>query len=327
VSRDFAGPAAAAPESSFLDDVLDGLSREHRVLPCKYFYDELGSALFDQICETPEYYPTRTELAIMRNHAGEIAAALGPRALVVEFGSGSSTKTRVLLDALQEPAGYVPVDISGEHLERSAEAIRSEHAGLAVHPIHADFTRRFTLPTALVESARRIAVYFPGSTIGNFTPEQAEALMWAIGELVGHGGHLLVGTDLVKPVDLLEAAYDDASGVTARFNLNLLARINRELDGDFDVERFRHVAIYEPRHERMEIFIESLADQSVRVGDRSFAFSAGERILTEYSHKYTAESFERLGRRAGFSLRERWTDPEDRFAVQLLLRTNADPLS
>lgn len=327
VRREFVGPAAAVPENSFLDDVLDGLGRERRALPCKYFYDQQGSALFDRICELPEYYPTRTELAIMRMHVHDMAAALGPRTLLVEFGSGSSTKTRLLLDALERPAGYVPVDISGEHLERSAQAIRDDHPGLDVFPIHADFTRRFELPPGLTDRAHRIAVYFPGSTIGNFTPEQAEALMRAIGELVGTGGHLLIGTDLVKAVDVLEAAYDDASGVTAQFNLNLLARINRELGGDFDLEHFRHLAYYEPHHQRMEIFIESLRAQSVRVAGKTFRFSAGERILTEYSHKYTDASFERLGRRAGFVLDERWTDPEQRFSVQLLTRGDPDPLS
>jgi dimethylhistidine N-methyltransferase len=314
----YEGPQAAAPETSFRDDVLAGLGATAKSLPCKYFYDEQGSALFEQICELPEYYPTRTELAIMRSEARRMAEEIGPDALVVEFGSGSSTKTRLLLDQLQRPAGYVPVDISGAHLEASAAALRAEYPRLEVVPIAGDFTRTFELPDSLCAVAKRIVVYFPGSTIGNFTTIQAEQLLGSIAALVGPGGGLLIGADLVKATDVLERAYDDAQGVTAAFNLNLLARINRELGADFQTEHFRHVARYDEARARIEILIESLREQQVRIDGHSIRFEAGEHILTEYSHKYTLNGFAALARVAGFEVARAWSDPESRFSVQYL---------
>lgn len=321
VSRVYRGPMAETPERSFLEDVLEGLAKEPKSLPCKYFYDEVGSALFDEICELPEYYPTRTELAIMREHVTEMARAIGPQALLVELGSGSSTKTRLLLEALESPTGYVPVDISGEHLLRAAQSIRDEFPGLVVEPVSGDFTRSFELPEALCEAARHIVVYFPGSTIGNFTTEEAETLLQAVAKLVGRGGALLIGADLVKATDVLERAYDDTQGVTARFNLNLLARANRELGANFELDAFRHVAVYDEEAARIEISIESLREQQVELDGQSFGLRAGEQILTEYSHKYTLERFEQLAGSAGFEVARVWTDPEERFSVQYLQLT------
>jgi dimethylhistidine N-methyltransferase len=254
----------------------------------------------------------------MRADAAEMARIAGGGTLLVEFGSGSSRKTRGLLAALERPAGYVAIDISGEHLGPAAETIRREHPGLPVAAIPADFTRSFELPAELTSNARRTIVYFPGSTIGNFVPEAACALLEAIAAFVGPAGGLLIGTDLVKAADVLEAAYDDARGVTAAFNLNLLTRINRELGGDFDLPGFRHVARYERALARIEMWLESARTQVVHVAGHAIAFSKGERILTEYSHKYTPDGFERLARTAGLALVRTWTDPEHRFAVQFL---------
>ncbi len=314
----FAGPLAAAPETSFLDDVLRGLSREPKALPCKYFYDARGSALFDQICELPEYYLTRTELQIMQAHAPEMAECFGENALVVEFGSGSSVKTRLLLEELARPAGYLPVDISGEHLEQSAAQLRREYPALKVVPVHADFTRDFELPPGLTKAASRTVVYFPGSTIGNFTTSEARDMLRAIARLAGARGRLLLGTDLVKAPAELEAAYDDPGGVTAAFNLNLLTRINRELGGDFDPRHFAHVARYDSARARVEISIESTRRQTVRVAGRRFDLAPAERILTEYSHKYTLDGLGRLAAEAGLEIARTWTDPRRRFAVQYL---------
>src|SRR5512134_720665 len=222
-----------APErASFLADVLAGLTRPQKTLPCKYFYDERGSALFERICQLPEYYPTRTELGILRRHAGAMAAALGPRCLLVEYGSGSSTKTTLLLERLEEPTAYVPIDISREHLLRAAAALSARHPRLAVRPVCADFTRPFALPK--LPGALRRAAFFPGSTIGNFGPAEARKFLAQVAEQCGSGGLLLIGVDLRKPREILEPAYDDAEGVTAEFNRNLLRRINRELGADFD---------------------------------------------------------------------------------------------
>ena len=314
-------PAIASPseERSFAEDVINGLASTPKSLPCKYFYDARGSALFDRITELDEYYPTRTEAELMRTHAGAMADTIGAGALVVELGSGSSVKTRLLLDALERPAGYAPVDISAAHLEQAARAIASEYPELEVLPVAADFTRGFTVPRTR-RLAARCVVYFPGSTIGNFTRPQALALLRAVARFVGANaderpGGLLLGFDLVKPAELLERAYDDALGVTAEFNLNLLARINRELDGDFDLEQFEHRAVWAPEPARVEIFIRSRKDQRVRAAGHRFRFAAGEDLLTEYSHKYTHASIIALAEQAGFVRSTLWTDPDALFSV------------
>ncbi len=302
----------------FLADVLAGLGRERKELPCKYFYDERGSRLFDRICELEEYYPTRTELAIMEQHAGEMAEAIGPGCLLVEYGSGSSLKTRLLIDRLEAPVAYVPVDISREHLLRSAGALAERHPELEVLPVCADFTRPFELPRPATKPARDVA-YFPGSTIGNFAEPEARELLGQIAALTGPGGGLLIGADLEKDADTLEAAYDDAEGVTAEFNLNLLARINRELEADFRLERFRHEAVWEPKRGRVEMHLVSLDEQAVSIGDARIRFARGESIHTESSHKYSVEGFAALAGSAGFRVERVWTDPGRLFSVQLLV--------
>ncbi|MEM6329008.1 MAG: L-histidine N(alpha)-methyltransferase [Planctomycetota bacterium] len=308
---------------AFFADVVEGLSGERKSLPCKYFYDEHGSQLFDQICELEEYYPTRTELQIMRRHAGHIAQQIGEGAMLVEYGSGSSTKTRLLLDHLPAPAAYVPVDISREHLALTAEKLRRAYPGLEVLPVCADFTEPFDLPESSTPPTHN-AVYFPGSTIGNFEPAAARRMLSQIVDLCGCGGGLLIGVDLRKDAATLEAAYDDRLGVTADFNLNLLARINRELDGGFDLDLFEHRARYDEQRGRVEMSLVSLADQTVAVRDQTFDFARGEAIHTEYSHKYTVEGFAGLAAGAGLNLHEHWTDDDGRFAV-LHLVVDAPP--
>jgi dimethylhistidine N-methyltransferase len=310
------GPAADGADA-FLREVLAGLARPHKQLPCKYFYDERGSRLFDEICDLEEYYLTRCELAILRRHAGEMAVRLGPGCALIEYGSGSSLKTRLLLDRLGRPAAYVPVDISGEHLLRSARRLARAYPGLEVAPVCADFTRPFPLPPLRQEPRRRV-VYFSGSTIGNFGPSEAADLLAGIARLCGPGGGLLIGVDLKKDRATLEAAYDDRRGVTAAFNLNLLARINRELGADFELSRFRHHAFYNEGPGRVEMHLVSLGAQTVRVGGAAFDLADGETICTEYSYKYGSDEFRDLAAHAGLSLGRVWTDENGLFSVQYL---------
>ena len=326
MARTLAAIAPPSEERSFSEDVLFGLSSKPKSLPCKYFYDAEGSALFDRITELEEYYPTRTEAGIMRAHAKHMAAAIGPGALVVELGSGSSIKTRLLLDELERPAGYVPVDISTEHLEGAAAKIAADYPQLEVLPVAGDFTRGFSIPSPSTTPARCV-VYFPGSTIGNLTEDLALELLRAVAEFVGprgdeRAGGLLLGFDLVKSADTLVAAYDDALGVTSKFNLNLLARINRELGGNFELDAFSHRAVWAPEPARMEIFIRSERDQIVSAAGQRFSFRAGEDILTEYSHKYTHDSIRRLARAAGFERETIWTDDDQLFSVGLFQLPN-----
>ncbi|HYG90905.1 MAG TPA: L-histidine N(alpha)-methyltransferase [Azospirillum sp.] len=306
----------------FLIDVLNGLSHPRKSLPCKYFYDERGSALFDAICELEEYYPTRTETAILRRHAAEFADLAGPRVTVVELGSGSSVKVRILLDALKDPAAYVPVDISREHLLASAAQLAGDYPGLSVVPVAADYVQGFPLPP-VAEPGRTLA-FFPGSTIGNFEPAEAEAFLARLGRRLGAGCRLLIGVDLKKRRDVLEAAYNDARGVTAAFNINLLARINRELRGTFDLDGFAHRAFYNEEHGRIEMHLVSCRAQTASVSGRTFRFAAGETIHTENSCKYALPEFERLASRAGWSTVRRWTDEAGLFGL-IWLRTAPDP--
>jgi dimethylhistidine N-methyltransferase len=320
MSTSAVSPSAAVlrpvAEDGFLRDVLHGLGLPRKALPCKYFYDERGSQLFDQICELEEYYPTRCELEILRRHAGAIAEVAGRGCVLIEYGSGSSLKTRLLLDHLGEPAAYVPVDISGEHLASSAARLARRYRTLRVLPVCADFTRAFELPAA-ARGGRRV-VYFSGSTIGNFPPAEAVPLLGGMASLCGPGGGLLLAVDSKKDVVVLERAYNDRLGVTAAFNLNLLARCNRELGADFRLDRFRHHALYDERHGRIEMHLISLEAQSVHVGGHTSFLAAGETILTEYSYKYSPEDFRALAGQAGLRVERVWTDEKGWFSVQWL---------
>jgi L-histidine Nalpha-methyltransferase len=306
------------PSNRFRADVVRGLAAPHKEIPCKYFYDEAGSRLFDRICELDEYYPTRTERAIMEQHAPEMAALAGPGCLVAEYGSGSSVKSRLLLDHLESVAAYVPIDISREHLLASAAALAREYPTIEVLPVCADFTRPFELP-APAQKPRRRLVYFPGSTIGNFTPEEAVQLLRRTARLGGPGSVLLLGVDLKKEPKVLHAAYNDARGVTAAFNLNLLTRINRELGADFQVNQFWHYAFYNPAAGRIEMHLVSRKEQRVRIGADTFAFAEGESIRTEYSYKYNLTDLRHLASAGGFEVRQVWTDDRPFFCVLYLV--------
>lgn len=314
-----ASPAAPLSENGlFLADVWDGLGASPKVLPAKYFYDAAGSALFEQITVLPEYYPTRTELGILDARGPEIAALLPEGAALVEFGSGSTAKLRRLLRHLPGLSAYLPVDVSGEFLREQAVTLRGDFPHLAVEPVVADFTRPFALPEGFEN--RALAGFFPGSTIGNFEPGEAARLLDVFGRILGAGATLVLGVDLVKDRSVLEAAYDDAAGVTAAFNLNLLHRINRELDGEIDPDTFVHRAFFNEAASRIEMHLVSRRAQSVRVAGRGFAFAEGESIHTENSYKYTLDSFRALAARAGWASVEAWTDRDGLFSVHALRR-------
>ena len=301
----------------FRNDVVAGLSGPRKTLPCKYLYDERGSALFERICDLDEYYPTRTELGILETHVGEMAERLGPRCLLVEYGSGSSRKTRLLLDRLHQPAAYVPIDISREALAASARSLASAYPQLEVLPVCADYTEPLELPRPRRPALRR-GVFFPGSTIGNFTPPEAQRFLGRMARVAGPGGCILLGVDLRKERAVLEAAYDDAQGVTAAFNKNLLVRINRELGADFDVARFRHLARWDAAAGRIEMHLVSEIEQSVRLADCRIRFAAGETIHTENSYKYELGHFAALAAQVGLAVRRVWTDAGALFSVQYL---------
>ena len=310
--RDCAPLRASLPE-----EVLRGLGGSAKSLPCKYFYDEVGSRLFERICELEEYYLTRTELRIMRRWGPAMARQVGPHARLVEPGSGSGQKTRLLLALLEDPVAYVPIDISREYLLDSSKEIAEEFPGVRVQPLCADYTGDLTLPP-VPDEAETTLVYYPGSTIGNFDPDQARAFLGRLRRMAGSDGVVLIGVDLNKDPAVLLAAYDDAEGVTAEFNLNLLVRINRELGADFDPRAFAHRAVYEERPSRVVIQLVSRVDQTVTVAGSTFEFAAGEAITTEHSHKPSVEDFARLARSAGLAVHEVWTDERDYFSVQLL---------
>jgi dimethylhistidine N-methyltransferase len=306
----------AAEEESFQDAVLEGLSRPAKAIPCRFLYDERGSALFDLICDLPEYYPTRTETGILTARATEIAALAGPRAQLIELGSGSSIKVRILLDALAEPAAYVAVDVSREHLKRAASALAADYPQLQVSAICADYSAPFPLPE-LPAAGRRIA-FFPGSTIGNLEPEEALAFLRIWARRLGPDAAMLVGVDLKKDRAVLDAAYDDAQGITAKFSLNILARANAELGADFDLDGFVHQARYDEHKGRVEIHLRSLARQSAGLAGQSFAFERGELVHVEHSYKYAPEEFQALARRAGFEPGPVFIDPGGLFSVHYL---------
>lgn len=314
----FAFHDLAPDEESFRDAVLAGLGRAPKSLPCKFFYDERGSALFDEICNVPEYYLTRTEIAILEEYAGQIAARIGKHARLVELGSGASVKVRILLAALAAPSAYVPVDISRSHLRDAARRLAADFPALPVIAVCADYTRPFRLPPLPGGAAGKQVGFFPGSTIGNFEPDAVVRFLGHCAELLGPAGEMLVGVDLKKNPAVLNAAYNDRAGTNAAFNLNLLARINRELDGDLDLGRFRHLAFYDPEAGRMELYLTSLAAQSATIAGRRFDFAEGERIHTENSYKYGIDEFRALARRAGFVSAETWTDRDRLFSVHYL---------
>lgn len=306
--------AHPAPQATFMEDALQGLKQSPPSLPSKYFYDEVGSRLFDQICDLDEYYLTRTETAIMQEHAGAMAACIGPATRLIEYGSGSSVKTRTLLDHLAAPLGYVPVDISAEHLLQTSEQLSQEYPELHIQPIATDFTQPFSVP-ALDGPPERRCIYFPGSTIGNFTPQAGRELLDNMAYCAGDQAGLLIGIDLQKDPTVLEAAYNDAAGVTAAFNKNLLHRIKHELAGDVSVDQFEHSAFYNDRHGRIEMHLVSRCPQTISLQGHSFPFNAGDTIRTEYSHKYTLDGFTATAKQCGWHCQQVWTDVNDYFAV------------
>ncbi|MGI8889621.1 MAG: L-histidine N(alpha)-methyltransferase [Chthoniobacterales bacterium] len=300
--------------SDFLRQAIAGLSSSPRTLPSKFFYDERGSDLFQEICELPEYYVTRTETEILRHHGCEIAESIGENAELVGFGTGAGVKTRMVLENLKNPIAYVPVDISKQRLTESAEALSRQMPDLEILPVCADYLQPFELPTPSREPAH-IAVYFPGSTIGNMEPHVARHFLDRVARLCGHSGGLIIGVDLQKSKDVLEAAYNDSAGVTAAFNLNMLERANRELGADFNLEHWRHRAIYNEEAHRIEMHLISGRKLTVHLGDREFEFSPGEKIITEFSYKHTVEGFRDLAASAGFQLARVWSDPQKLFGV------------
>jgi len=308
-------PQLAETSSSFEEDVLAGLGGMPKRLQAKYFYDGVGSHLFERITEQPEYYPTRSEMRILREQGADIAKLIPEGAALVEFGSGSSKKARIMLKAAPKLAAYVPVDICGEMIEQEAIDLRPDFPGLKVLPVTADITRPFELPEEAKAAPVRVG-FFPGSTIGNFEPHEAAAFLRNAAQILGKGALMIVGADLVKSADVLNAAYNDAAGVTARFNLNLLVRINRELRGDFKLDCFEHHAFFNRERNRIEMHLASLKRQRVKVAGETFEFRAGETIHTENSYKYSVESLGALARGVGWIPAGAWTDPDKYFSIQ-----------
>jgi dimethylhistidine N-methyltransferase len=302
-------------DGSFADHLLAGLAKTPKEIACKYFYDDAGSRLFDRICELPEYYQTRTETLLLARHAREIAALMGEGVEIVEFGAGSLRKVRILLDALHAPRAYTPLDISGDYLAEVVHSLAADYPALMLRPLVGDFSAPLDIP-ALPDAPRRVG-FFPGSTIGNFRPDAALALLRRMRAELKDGG-LLVGVDLVKDPARLHAAYNDAAGVTALFNKNLLTRANRELGADFDAEAFAHYAPYNAGTQRIEMYLVSLKRQKVKLCGRVFDFAQGEAVHTEDSHKYTIESFREMAARAGFNPRALWTDEDRLFSIHWL---------
>ncbi|MBS0537542.1 MAG: L-histidine N(alpha)-methyltransferase [Proteobacteria bacterium] len=307
---------AAADREDFRREVLAGLAQKARAIPARFLYDARGSALFDEICELPEYYLTRTETRILAERAPEIARLAGPHPALVEFGSGSSVKSRLLLDAIGDLAAYAPIDISREHLEASAARLRRDYPGLNVEPVCGDYMTLERLPHMRADG--RHLGFFPGSTVGNLEPADATAFLRRARRLLGDDGALVLGVDLRKDARVLHDAYNDSAGVTAAFTLNLLRRMNRELHASFDLDGFAHEAFYNEGEGRIEIYFRSLRDQQVPVAGRSFAFARGERVHTEYSYKYDLPGIEALASSGGFRIGALWTDPERLFAVAYL---------
>jgi L-histidine N-alpha-methyltransferase len=303
-------------QSDFAAAVLSGFARMPRSIPCRFFYDATGCELFEEIVKLEEYYPTRVEAGLLEAHGAEIAQLVGSGRVLVEFGSGSSRKTSLLIGALGDIPAYVPIDIAGESLREAAAWLSCRHPDLTILPLIADFTKTRALPKT-AQRHRKLG-FFSGSTIGNLTHVEAQVFLANAARLLGPGSAFLLGVDLKKPASILIPAYNDARGITAAFNLNLLARINRELGGDFDLSRFAHDAVYNEAQGRIEMYLVSLAEQTVRVRGREFAFAKGERIHTENSHKYTVAEFQALARAGGWQPVKAWTDPDNLFSLHLL---------
>jgi L-histidine Nalpha-methyltransferase len=318
-----AASTPASGSSAFAADLLAGLAATPKRIPPKYFYDPAGSLLFERITELPEYYPTRTECGILRERASEIARFIPEAAALVEFGSGSSAKVRLLLERLPTLGAYVPVDISAEFLDQEAARLRREFPRLTVIPVAADFTKTFALPASVLGRSR--AGFFPGSTIGNFEPEESEGFLRYAARILGAGAAFVIGVDLVKDASILNAAYNDAEGVTAAFNLNLLARANRELGADFDLDAFDHRAFFNEAASRVEMHLVSRSRQTVRLLGHAFAFAPDETIHTENSYKHTLDGFARLATKAGWRAEAAWTDAERLFSVHMLRTDDAAP--
>jgi dimethylhistidine N-methyltransferase len=314
------------PINDLLEVAQRGLSAKPKRLPSWLFYDERGSALFDEICEQPEYYLTRCEIALMDEHAASIADTLGSDVRLVEYGSGNARKTGMLLDHLQAPVAYVPVEISSEPLRQSVERLAGAFPQLPLQPLCADFSKPLRLPIP-PRAPRRTVVYFPGSTIGNFENREAAALLRKMRNEMGDAGGILIGVDLKKDPAVIEAAYNDRAGVTAEFTLNMLARLNREIGSNFDLSAFAHRAHYNPMAGRIETHIVSRRQQQVKVGRVNVAFRADEAIQVEYSCKYSLEDFAALAARAGLAVLRVWTDAEQMFSVQYLVRASTVALN
>lgn len=300
-------------KENLLEEVLEGLHKTQKELPSKLFYDQKGSSLFDEICELKEYYLTRTETSIMTENIEDICSVLGKNCLLIELGSGSSKKIRLLLSGLKNPAGYVPIDISEEHLINSVNILAKDYPDLKILPVSADYTQPFSLPKFDFIYSKKV-VYYPGSTIGNFKPDYASKFLNSIGHRMGKGTGLLIGVDLKKDKKVLEDAYNDQKGTTAEFNLNMLTRLNTELDTDFNVAKWKHYAFYNSDEGRIEMHLESLSDQDVSVDGETVTFRKQETILTEYSHKYSIEDFQELVSDT-YGLEKVWTDNENKFGV------------
>jgi dimethylhistidine N-methyltransferase len=316
-------PVLASESSDFLADIIAGLSSNPHMIPCKYFYDERGATLFQKICELPEYYVTRTEIDILDRHRGNIATQLGPNIQLIGLGTGAGTKTRILIEALEKPAVYIPVDISEKQLRESTALFRKIFPALEILPVCADYLQAVVLPSPRRQPSRNI-VYFPGSTIGNFDPQEALEFLRRIASVCRGGGGLLIGVDLKKDQRVLEAAYNDNAGVTAQFNLNLLERINRELAADFDLDQWRHRAIYNSKLGRIEMHLISEIDQFVHIDEQKFHFRRGEKIVTEFSYKYAPEEFAALAGEAGFNFLSMWTDDARLFGIFYLVTSSGN---
>lgn len=303
-------------QEDILSEVIVGLSGEEKKLPSKLFYDERGSYLFDEICDLEEYYPTRTEMKIIKDNIEEMSALLGEGTLLIELGSGSSTKIRLLLDYIPGLAGYVPIDISSEHLLSAAESLKADYPHIDIFPLAADYTKMFQLPE-IGKPFDHIAAYYPGSTIGNFTPREAKEFLGRIAGILGKNGGMLIGVDLKKDVKTLEAAYNDNKGVTAEFNLNILSHLNNEINTNFNTDKFEHLAFFNDEEGRIEMHLLSREDQTVRLNGSFIDFKKGDDILTEYSYKYSLESFAELVSE-DFEVRKVWTDEKNLFSTQYL---------
>jgi len=310
--------------SEFATDVLDGLGGTPKQIPAKYFYDDTGSLLFERITDLPEYYPTRCELRILRDHAADIAKLIPPGAALIEFGSGSSKKARIVLGGKPKLSAYVPVDICGEMIEREAIELRADFPELKILPVTADITKPFGLPAIAAAAPARVG-FFPGSTIGNFEPHEAAAFLRNAAQILGQGALLIVGVDLIKPAEILHAAYNDAAGITAKFNLNLLTRMNRDLGGTFRPETFEHHAFYNRERNRIEMHLASLKRQKVRVAGQTIDFRAGETIHTENSYKYSDASLGALARGVGWLPVTAWTDARKYFSIQVFSLADERP--